>query len=266
MSATWIMIFSCVFLVAGAAALVAAWLVGRRAKVELAALADDKHKLLERLAAGLAHELKNPLGALNLNLQLLEEELVASGALPDESAKRLHVISSECRHLEEVLDNFLRYARKRTLELEEVSINSVVEEVLTFLRPETSRAGIEVRTHFDRMLPTSTADVALLKQALMNVILNAVDAMPEGGRLTVRTRALQGEVAIAFADTGDGVAVQALPHVFEAYFSTRKGGMGLGLAITRRILEAHGGSAVLDNPPGGGCTVTVTLPAFPRSK
>jgi len=266
MSTTWIMVLSCVFLAAGAAALVAAWLVGRRAGIELATAANDRHQLLERLAAGLAHELKNPLGALNLNLQLLEEELTASGALPDESADRLHVISSECRHLEEVLDNFLRYARKRTLVLEEVSINRIVEEVLTFLRPETSRVGIEVRTHFQEMLPTSTADVALLKQALMNVVLNAIDAMPDGGSLTVRTLALQGEVSVAFADTGAGVTPAARPHIFEAYFSTRKGGMGLGLAITRRILEAHGGSAVLDNPPGGGCTVTVTLPGLPRSE
>jgi signal transduction histidine kinase len=220
-----------------------------------------EQELLERLAAGLAHELKNPLGALNLNLQLLAEELGDPPAVSKESQDRLALIMKEMRRLEEVLDNFLRYARKRPLALAPLSIDDVISDVLTFLKPETRRSGIEVETQFDPDLPPLRGDHSLIKQALLNVILNAVEAMVDGGRLTVTTGSDGGNIRVRVSDTGGGIDPGDLPRVYDAYFSTRKGGTGLGLAITRRIIERHGGTITLESNADGGTTAVIVLPA-----
>jgi signal transduction histidine kinase len=221
----------------------------------------DQRQLLERIAAGLAHELKNPLGALNLNLQLLDEELRGASLSPD-ARGRLALIIRECRTLEEVLDNFLRYARHKTLTLATVSLNTLVGDVITFMTPEMRRAGVALETRLGEDV-SCEADEGLLKQALFNVMTNAVDAMPDGGSLTITTGADSFEAFIAVRDTGVGISAEDLPHVFHAYFSARKGGTGLGLAITRRIIESHGGGVCVQSAPGTGTEVTVTLPRRP---
>lgn len=252
------------FAAVAAAACVALVIVLRarnRAAARAAALEARERELLDRLAAGLAHELKNPLGALNLNLQLLAEELQNSPQVSRTSADRLALIMKETRRLEDVLDNFLRYARRRPLALTPLSINDLISDVLTFLKPETRRSRIELEVKLDPARPQIRGDQSLIKQALLNVVLNAVEAMPEGGRLTVTTEPHATGVQVTVADTGAGISAEDLPKVYDAYFSTRKDGTGLGLAITRRIIEGHGGTISLESAPGRGTTVTIFLPA-----
>jgi len=249
-----------VLLAAALAASLLAWLQHRKAAAKLQRLRVEEQELLERLAGGLAHELKNPLGALNLNLQLLQEELEADSPLPPESRRRLALIMKECRRLEDVLAGFLRYAMRRPLERVEVSLNELVDDVLTFLKPEIRSAGVETVTDFDEALPPLNLDPSLMKQALMNVVINALEAMPGGGELRVRTGASRSSAFLVVSDTGEGMPPEVAPHVFEAYFSTKKGGTGLGLAVTERIIEKHGGTVTIENQPGRGAAVTISLP------
>ena len=256
----------CAAILAGGLLALAGALHQRRiAAAELDRLRREEQELLERLASGLAHELKNPLGALNLNLQLLQEELDEAVALPETSRKRLSLIMKECRRLEDVLSNFLRYAMRRPLSLESVEPNVLVDEVLTFLKPEMRSAQVELRTRFEPDLPPASLDVGLVKQALLNVIINAVEAMPDGGVLTVETANAGDWAEIIVSDTGLGVPAEVMSHVFEAYFSGKKGGTGLGLAITKRIVEKHGGSATLESAGETGTRVTIRLPFEPAS-
>lgn len=249
--------------VAGAvaiAAVAAAVRARRTAERRLALLQTKEQELLGRVAAGLAHELKNPLGALNLNLQLLEEELASCGGLSHDSQARLGTIMKETRRLEDVLDNFLRYARRRQLVLSDVGINDLVEEVITFLKPEIVRSHVTVETDFSGELPSSRADASLVKQALLNVILNAVEAMPGGGTLGIRTSLAGSGVSIVVTDDGVGVAEENMPRLFDAYFSTRTRGTGLGLPITKRIVEGHGGTIELERRIVKGTAVTLVFP------
>lgn len=260
MDSTLITVACAAVLAVGLVALGVALRQRRKASAQLERLRREEQGLLERLAAGLAHELKNPLGALNLNLQLLQEELEESGVLPDGSRRRLALIMKECRRLEDVLANFLRYAMRRPLRLERVDLATLVDEVLTFLKPEIRGAGVNMETRFEANLPPLPVDVTLLKQALLNIIINAVEAMPGGGTLTVETRGSGWAAEIAVSDTGEGVPPEVMPRVFEVYFSDKKGGTGLGLAITRRIIEKHGGTVDLESAGENGTRVTVRLP------
>ena len=193
--------------------------------------------------------------------KILAEEMDNTPQANQASGERLALIMKETRRLEEVLDNFLRYARRRPLALAPLSINDLISDVLTFLKPETRRSRIELETRFDATNPEIQGDQSLIKQALLNVVLNAVEAMPEGGRLEVATEPHATGVRVTVTDTGAGIDAEDLPKVYDAYFSTRRGGTGLGLAITRRIIEGHGGTISVESAPGRGTTVTIFLPS-----
>jgi signal transduction histidine kinase len=218
--------------------------------------------LLDRVAAGLAHEIKNPLGALSLNVQLLEEELAASGQLSSASRARLAAISKDYHRLEDVVNNFLRYAANRRMSLSDVDVNDLVHELVTFVKPDLVRADATLDLALSEAPVMCRVDAPLLKQALLNVMLNALEAMPTGkGTLGVSTEQADGTVRISLKDTGIGIAESDLPRIFDAYFSRKAHGTGLGLAITRRIIEDHDGRIDVESAPGSGTTVTISLPA-----
>lgn len=216
--------------------------------------------LLERLAGGLAHELKNPLGTLNLNVQLLEEDLAQRGGLDPALKSRIASIAGDYRRLEEVLNNFLRYASRRQLALAEVDMNTLVYDLVTFLEGELRRTGVEIRTAPSPAAPVCRADAGLIKQALLNVMLNAIEAMPGGGSIEIATSREDGFARVTVRDTGVGIPPENLPRIFDAYFSRKQGGTGLGLAITKRIIEDHDGRITVESAPGKGATVTIELP------
>lgn len=248
--------------VAAAAALgvCAAWHKRRMRHARRAERAREQ-ELLERLAGGLAHELKNPLGALSLNLQLLEEELKESGRLSEASAARMAAITKDYHRFEDVLNNFLRYAARRQMVMAETDLSAIADEIVTFVKPDIARGGIALK-----LLPAAEPvpcriDAPLVKQALLNVVLNAIEAMPgTGGTLELSTAREDGFGRISVRDTGVGISSEDLGHVFDAYFSKKKNGTGLGLAITRRIIEDHDGRIEVESTPGRGTTVSILLP------
>jgi len=227
--------------------------------------ADDPWTTVVPLAAGLAHEIKNPLSTIALNLQLLQEDWRdAESPRERRSLKRLDTVAREANRLQSLLEDFLCYARTQSVELQECHLNDLVRDTLEFIGPQAADQGIEVRTGLTEDLPAIQADPALLKQALLNLVLNAQQAMPDGGLLLVQTTA-QGphHVQLDVIDTGVGIPDHLVAKIFNVYFSTKKGGSGLGLATAKRILDLHGGAIDVESEVGKGTHFTIRLPLAP---
>jgi signal transduction histidine kinase len=218
-------------------------------------------EFLGRVAGGLVHEIKNPLSTLRINLTLLKEDL--AHAHPGEGAlrQRIEVLESEVRRLDAVLNDFLRYAGMRRLERQPTDLGALVAEMVEFLAPGFRRDGIALEAH----VPPLTADVdaALLKRALLNLLLNAQQAIEGEGRIAVSGSAEGGGARLDIRDSGRGIPAAELERVFDVYYSRSKAGSGLGLPTARRILEEHGGRLELRSREGEGTTVTLWLPARP---
>ncbi len=233
----------------------------------------DQYAEIARLAGGLAHEIKNPLSTIRLNMQLLAEDI-----LPDEvdeqdvplspeqlrAAKRVEAVQRECQRLEDLLNDFLNYAKVRRLELVPQDLNQEIADALDFFEPECQAAGIEITPYLDADLPTVRIDREALRGALMNLLLNAKQAMPNGGELVVQTRGLGDRIAIYLTDNGIGMDDATGGKMFEAFFSTKPGGSGLGLPTTAKIIEAHGGTITVASELGRGTRFTIELPAVAR--
>lgn len=218
---------------------------------------------LGAVAGGLVHEIRNPLSTLNLNLQLMEEEWEGDdSARAHRTLERIHTLRREVARLEEILNDFLRYAGMRRLDLAEADLNRILTETTEFFAPECARAKVDLVFYPDLRLPFVPIDERLVKQALMNLLLNAVQAM-EGraaSQLIVRTR-LEGDRArIDVIDNGPGIAPELRERVWEVYYSSKRGGTGLGLPTARRIAEEHGGSLSFDTEPGKGTDFVLRLP------
>jgi signal transduction histidine kinase len=214
------------------------------------------------LAGGLAHEIRNPLSTIRMNLELLVEDLQQSD---DPRQKRMLAkaerIQRECGHLNDVLAAFLQFARAGELDLAEEDLGALVQDFVRFYQPEAARHGIEIRPHLAAGLPHVRADQNLFRQVLLNLALNAQQAMPAGGLLEFMTFVRGDQVCLDVIDTGYGIAETARERLFQVFFSTKPGGSGLGLPTARKIVEAHGGTIVCDSAPGQGTRFTITLPA-----
>ena len=220
----------------------------------------DKLAALGTLSAGVAHEVKNPLHALGLNLHLLQAELVPGP--PNGNAVRgyLDVLRSELQRLDRIVENFLRFAKPSVPEVKPVDIATLVERVLGLVAFEAADDGVGIETHIDPGLPRILGDEGQISQVFLNVIINALQAMPDGGSLVVTTRRDGDWAEVAVKDTGPGIAEAVLPHVFDPYFTTRPSGVGLGLAIAHRIVQGHQGSLDVESHVGSGTTMIIRLP------
>jgi signal transduction histidine kinase len=214
---------------------------------------------LGELAGGLAHELKNPLSTIKLNLQLLQEDLMQlPGA--ETSRARASTLRKEVDRLGHTVDDFLRFAGRLELHTKPTQLNDLVRDLIDFFRPQAQAANVRLHTSLCSEEPLCPLDPNLIKQALLNLMLNAVQAMPDGGDLIIRTHVDQNRVYLDVADTGSGVSASAASHIFEAYYTTKKGGTGLGLATTRRIIEEHRGHISFTSEPGKGTNFRLDLP------
>jgi two-component system sensor histidine kinase HydH len=221
----------------------------------------DQYAEIVRLAGGLAHEIKNPLSTIRLNMELLSEELRDSESPRDRRAmKKIELVQQECQRLQVLLDNFLSFARAHRLRPQPCDLNAEVRRVLDFYRPKAAEAKIEVIDYLAGDLPTVLLDAEAFRGALLNLILNAEQAMPDGGQLVVRTYGTPEGVALDLIDTGCGMEEDARPRVFDAFFSTKRGGSGLGLPTVRRIVTAHGGEITFQSERGRGTQFTIKLP------
>jgi signal transduction histidine kinase len=220
------------------------------------------------LAAGLAHEIKNPLSTITLNLQLLQEDWKEPQSPREKrTLKRLHTLARETSRLEGLLEDFLRYARTQHVEPQACDLNELVRDTLDFVAPHAASQRIEIRTVLAPGLPAIQADPKLLKQALLNLVINAEQAMPDGGELLVQTAAPDpAHVQVDITDTGCGIPDHHLGKLFRAYFSTKEGGSGLGLATAKRILDLHGATIAVETEVHKGTHFTLRLPLTPPSQ
>lgn len=214
------------------------------------------------LAAGFIHEIKNHLGTLSLNLQLLAEDFEDAQTPRERKAlERVSRLSGECRKLLDLSNDFLRFARLRELHARPIALDDVVGEVVDFLAPTAQRAGVEITWFATPGLPPVRLDRELFKQALVNLMLNAEQAMPDGGTLTLIGRSEGALVLLDVIDTGIGIEPDALPKLFRPFHTTKPDGNGLGLATVRKVVVAHGGGIDVQSTPGRGTKFTITLPA-----
>jgi len=224
----------------------------------------DRLAFIGTLAEGLAHEIRNPLSTINVNLQLLREDWAPPETEREQkSFERIEQLLNETEHLEEILNHFLQFARGLDLQLEDVDINSLLEDLLELVEPELEKEGIDLDRTFEQGLPLVSIDRNKFRQSLINVIKNAREAMSnrDNGRLELMTRTTdQQHVMITIRDNGHGIPEDQLDSVFEVYFSTRKGGTGLGLPIARRIIEEHGGTIQVRSDEDDGTCVDIKLP------
>lgn len=234
----------------------------RTADLQKTNAANEQVIEISTLAGGLAHEIRNPLSTLNLNLQLLREDLTHPGRpVEPRTLARLDALEQEIRRLQAILDDFLRFAGKYEVRLEVRPINPIVEEAVAFYAARLQQAAVQVRTRFAEGLPAVAVDAGRLKQALSNLFLNAEAAMPRGGELMISTEAERRGVRIHVTDTGAGIPQEHLDKIFEPYYSTRPGGTGLGLPTVRRIIREHGAAIEVHSEVGRGTRFTIHLPA-----
>jgi PAS domain S-box-containing protein len=221
---------------------------------------------LTTLAAGVAHEINNPLGSISIRIQLLEKLLKASE--PDQAAmtKHLSVVKQEMERLKQIVVDFLFAVRPMDVQLLSENPGPIIQEVADLVEPEAERFGIELNTSIPVNLPRLLMDKRLIKQALLNLIKNAMAVMPQGGKLGIGVEQAEDELRIYVSDTGTGIPEDLLTKIFEPYFTTKKSGTGLGLTITFKIIKEHSGDISLDSKVGEGSTFTIHLPIPQKEK
>lgn len=264
--------FASGMLVGGVVVLVAGASFIRRRVVRLRA-AEERARRQERLAelgaltGGLAHEIKNPLSTIGLNVQLASEA-IADSALPDDDkatlVRRVDTVSREATRLANILNDFLRFAGRIKLAPVECDIRGILDELADFYRPQCELHKVVLRADTPTSAVTARVDPALIKQALLNLMINATQAMgaesSQPRELLLRLGSNQNEVLVHVIDTGPGIPPERHAEIFRPYVTGRKGGSGLGLAVTRRIVEEHGGRIDLFSEVGKGSDFVVRLP------
>ncbi len=222
---------------------------------------NEQYAELAELAGGFIHEIKNHLSTLGLNLQLLAEDFQDPQNHRERRAcERVQRLQNECHRLIDVSNDFLRFARVRDLDLRPTDLAEVVEDLIDFFTPTARQANIEIKCYLPADLPPLPLDRDLFKQALLNLFLNAEQAMPQGGELTIQAVCEPAGVYLSLIDTGCGMAADVASKVFKPFYSTKPGGTGLGLPTTRKIIEAHGGTIDVQSEVGHGTKFTIFLP------
>jgi len=226
----------------------------------------ERLSALTLLAAGVAHEIGNPLNSLHIHLQLMERKVKKLKAAADkrELQDSIDIARAEINRLDSIVTQFLRAVRPSKPNLQPENVNEIVREAVRFFRPEITDRDIVVETELRSDLPRLELDRDQIKQAFYNAIKNSFEAMKRRDILRIRTDRDETHVKISFSDTGGGISAENLSRVFEPYFTTKSGGSGLGLLIVRRIVREHGGELAIESSEGKGLTLTIRLPFLDR--
>jgi signal transduction histidine kinase len=231
--------------------------------------APPEYAELAELAGSFIHDIKNHLSTLGLNVQLLAEDFQDPQSQKERRAlERITRLQNECQRLVDVSNDFLRFARVKDLNLQPADLAEAIEELVDFFGPMARQNHIEIKLYLPADLPPVLLERELFKQALLNLLLNAQQAMPEGGELTIQAAVepVDGHpegrsICLMLIDTGKGMTPEVAAKAFRPFFSTKPGGTGLGLPTTRKVIEAHGGRIELQSDVGRGTKVTIRLPA-----
>jgi signal transduction histidine kinase len=217
--------------------------------------------LIETLAAGVAHEVRNPLNSVQINLSILEQEL--REIVTDRGAHAFEVlgkIAGEVKRLDDFVAEFLRFARPPRLNIERLAVAPLVTDLTAFIAAEYTKKGVGLDIDLGGA-DTAWVDGFQLKQALLNLLLNALQATPPGGHVVVRTSGGEDRLVLAISDDGEGMSSETCGKAFTPFFTTREEGTGLGLPLVRRIAEQHQGTIEISSVEGQGTTVTMVFPA-----
>ncbi|MFW5688105.1 MAG: two-component system sensor histidine kinase NtrB [Spirochaetota bacterium] len=222
---------------------------------------------LTTLAAGVAHEIKNPLGSIGIHMQLIQKAL---NAVQDERAGTIQeyvdVVNEEVERLNRIVVDFLFAVRPMNTTLEDAHLNPILRELFDFVRYELDEAGVRLEEEYADDLPTLRLDEKYIKQALLNIVKNAISAMPEGGAMRVTTRKQGDEVLLRISDTGVGMSDEVLHKIFEPYFTTKDFGSGIGLTLVYKIVKEHMGDISVVSQEGKGSSFTILFPVPQREK
>jgi signal transduction histidine kinase len=242
------------------AAVLALYAVRRVVLLERRARDAERLAELGTLTGGLAHEIKNPLSTVQLNLQLLAEDLTPDNPAYPRIVNRLKTVQKETSRLRDILDDFLRYAGQLELDRQPTDLNELLEDLVDFFLPQAQQQKAKVRLRRSDAPLIAPVDPRLIKQAVLNLMLNALQAMPEGGDLILSASKEDGVALIDIIDTGKGIPPEAIDKIFQAYYTSKKGGTGLGLAMTQRIIKEHGGHLTVKSEVGKGSDFQLRLP------
>ncbi|MCP4189881.1 MAG: sensor histidine kinase [Planctomycetaceae bacterium] len=226
----------------------------------------QQYNEIAQLAGALAHEIKNPLSVIRMNVDLLTEDLIEEDQPVNRrrSLQKIQIVQRQCERLQNLLNDFLKFARVRKLDLTPGSLNEQIERVLDLFEAQADENRVEILRYLDPELPSIMQDEQPLEAALVNLVKNSLEAMPEGGELTARTRQTRKGVALDLIDTGCGMDENTAIHMFDAFYSTKEGGSGLGLPTARKVIEAHGGRIDVQSEVGHGTQFTLEFPVPAR--
>lgn len=245
---------------------IALWQVLRKHRsLEIKEGEEERLAYLGLLSSGLVHELRNPLNVMSVDMRTLRKELehperVSPGAVRD----LIERLSRQMENLTGILGEFLRFGKPGELNLEKTNINTILREVVEFVRGDINKNDIRVAENLEENLLSINLDRTQIREAIFNLILNAIQAMPRGGMLSVSSTRINDQIQIKVADTGCGLSEEECQKIFDIFYSTRDGGTGLGLPIVRRIIHGHDGAIEVESSKGKGTTVIISLPLISK--
>ena len=220
---------------------------------------------LAQIAGSLAHEIKNPLSVIRMNMELVEEELVDAESPRERRVwTKIQTVHDQCVRLERLLNDFLKFAKLRDLELSVGSLNKQITTVLDMYEAQAQSQNVEIVRYLDSELPAMRMDSETLQAALANLIKNALESMADGGELTVRTHIVPSGIAMDLIDTGCGMSEDTALNMFTAFYTTKPSGSGLGLPMARKVVSAHGGRIGVESEEGHGTKFTLEFPTPAR--
>ena len=220
---------------------------------------------LAQIAGSLAHEIKNPLSVIRMNMELVEEELVDAESPRERRVwTKIQTVHDQCVRLESLLNDFLKFAKLRDLELSVGSLNKQITTILDMYEAQAQSQNVEIVRYLDPELPAMRMDSETLQAALANLIKNALESMSDGGELTVRTHLAPSGIAMDLIDTGCGMSEDTALNMFTAFYTTKPAGSGLGLPMARKVVSAHGGRIGVESEEGHGTKFTLEFPTPAR--